>query len=158
MTWERDRIAQLIKSAPPGARVQIVVNIDPENPAQNGHKPRSMANGHTTTGTSSRNPPRLSTSALLRWLEREIAERPALDFGYYILSSAEVSRRIIRAGYAPVRGKAIHSLLKAGGFVKFKTLNGPNGPANYWSLYPELFCDENGEVIPARVRDHLIPL
>ena len=54
-----------------------------------------------------------------------------------------------------MRGKAVHAMLKGMGFVPLGLIRGLDGPANFWSIYPEKFADKNGVIVPSKVRDHM---
>lgn len=155
MTLALDQIARLASSLSPAGRVRIVIEVEPEGKVAVEAESGSSRTGERTPARHHAHRAGDRHSDVIKWLEVELSKRPARDFSFELLDSAEVGRRMARAGLPPLRGKATNTLLKAAGFVNLGRMQGPKRTANYWSVYPEKFRDQKGKLLTHKVREHL---
>lgn len=153
-SFER-QIAHIFAQLPNTANVRVIIDFEADREFGQTIDRRDFRSGPALRHLSDR---RMPEKGVIGWLNSELKRNPAPDFSLELLDSAEVARRMIRAGLEPLRGPAVNSMLKNAGFSKLKLIRVGNTPANYWSVYPEMFCDSYGNPMPSRVRDHLKPL
>lgn len=154
MSRLQDQIAGICAQVPRNAHVKLTIEFAQE-PRENAS---SVIQECTLTYQAAVDRKRQCQADAIQWLENALRKSPAPDFSFELLDSAQVSKRMMRDGIEPPRGKALHSMLRNAGFVPLGLIRGLLGPAKFWSIYPEKFADRNGMIVPAKVRNHLDPL
>lgn len=146
-----DQLAGICSQVPRNANVKITIEFAQDSCSDTAGETREC----TLTSHAIGDQKRQSRARVIQWLEKALANSAAPDFSFELLDSAQISKRMMREGEAPLRGKALHTMLRSAGFVPLGLIRGVSGPAKFWSVYPENFADVNGRILPAKVRDHL---